>query len=80
MEIIANTPQTKPTVAQPLSYHKLVRDYDVQDDSAVNIQPWAFRAEAGMSLYSYLVSKTSARNLARSSAPNSCHARDADIS
>lgn len=52
MEIIANTPQTKPTVAQPLSYHRLVRDYDVQDDSAVNIQPWAFRAEAGMSLCS----------------------------
>lgn len=51
VEIIANTPQTKPTVAQPLSYHKLVRDYDVQDDSAVNIQPWAFRAEAGMSRY-----------------------------
>lgn len=51
VEIIANTPQTKPTVAQPLSYHKLVRDYDVQDDSAVNIQPWAFRAETGMSRY-----------------------------
>lgn len=38
--------QTKQTVAQPLSYHKLVRSFDVKDEPAVNVEPWRFRAEA----------------------------------
>lgn len=40
-------PQPKTTVTQPLSYHRLVRGFDVDGDTATNIQPWTFRAESG---------------------------------
>ncbi|GIZ44155.1 hypothetical protein CKM354_000736100 [Cercospora kikuchii] len=39
-------PQPKATVTQPLSYHRLVRGFNVDGDTATNVQPWTFRAES----------------------------------
>ena len=47
-ETAASKTKTKQTATQPLSYHKLVRSFNVKDETAVDVEPWRFRAEAGM--------------------------------
>ncbi|KAM3420693.1 Mediator of RNA polymerase II transcription subunit 18 [Cercospora zeina] len=58
-------PQPKTTVTQPLSYHRLIRSFDVDGGTATNVQPWTFRAESipdtGITTY---ISRTTTSQLA----------------